>query len=204
VGFYENQVLPRFIDVVLSGKEFKKLRERVTAKVDGEVLEVGFGSGRNVPYYPPSVKRILAVDPATVGRKMAEKRVAASPVPVEYIGLDGQDLPLDDASVDAVLTTWTLCTIPDVDRALREMRRVLRPGGTLHFLEHGRSPNPKVAKWQDRMTPLQRHIAGGCHFNRPIEQIVRKADLEITELDNFYLKGPKTMGYMYEGVATKR
>jgi ubiquinone/menaquinone biosynthesis C-methylase UbiE len=203
VGFYQDQVLPRATDVLLGGREFARLRARVVADLEGEVLEVGFGSGRNVPHYPPAIKRVRAVDPATVGRRLAAKRIAASPVPVEYIGLDGQDLPLEDGSVDHVLTTWTLCTIPDVARALAEIRRVLRPGGSLHFLEHGRSPDPKVFRWQDRLTPIQRRIAGGCHLNRPIDQLVRNAPLEITSLDNYYIRGPKPLGYMFEGVATK-
>jgi ubiquinone/menaquinone biosynthesis C-methylase UbiE len=203
VGFYENQVLPRFVDVVLGGKQFARLRARVASELEGEVLEVGFGSGRNVPYYPASVTRVRAVDPATVGRKLAAKRVAASSVPVEYVGLDGEELPLDDASIDHVLTTWTLCTIPDVHRALGEIGRVLRPGGSLHFLEHGRSPDPKVLRWQDRMTPLQRRLAGGCHLNRPIDQLLTEAAFDVERLDNYYVKGPKAVGYMYEGVANK-
>ena len=169
----------------------------------GDVLEIGFGSGLNVPLYPAEVTKILAVDPATVGRDLAADRVAASPIAVEYVGLDGQSLPLDDESVDHVLSTWTLCTIPDVHRALTEVRRVLRPGGTLHFLEHGLSPDPKVAVWQHRLTPLERKIAGGCHFDRPIDDLVTAADLTITREDHFYMRGPKTVGYMYEGVATK-
>lgn len=203
MGIYERQIVPRFVNVVLGGKQFARLRERVASGLEGEVLEVGFGSGLNVPYYPAAVTRVRAVDPATVGRKLAEKRVAASTVPIEYVGLDGQNLPIDDASVDHVLTTWTLCTIPDVHRALGEMHRVLRPGGALHFLEHGRSPDPKVERWQDRMTPIQRRIGGGCHFNRPIDQLLTDAALDIEQLDNYYVKGPKTVGYMYEGVATK-
>lgn len=201
MGFYEDKVLPRVVDVVLSGKELGRLRRRVASGLEGEVLEVGFGSGRNVPYYPSSVTRVQAVDPATVGRKLAEKRVAASDVPVEYVGLDGESLPLEDASVDHVLTTWTLCTIPDAGRALREMARVLRPGGTLHFLEHGRSPDERVARRQDRWTRLQRRIAGGCHLNRPIDELVTGAGFEITALDNYAVKGPKVFGYMYEGTA---
>jgi ubiquinone/menaquinone biosynthesis C-methylase UbiE len=202
VGFYEDQVLPRFIDVALGTKRLGRLRERVAAQLDGEVLEIGFGSGRNVPFYPSTVTRVRAVDPATVGRKLAAKRVAASTVPVEYVGLDGEDLPLDDGSVDHVLTTWTLCTIPDVARALDEVSRVLRPGGSLHFLEHGRSPNAKVVRWQDRMTPLQRRLAGGCHLNRPNDRLLAESPLEVARLENYYLPGPKALGYMYEGVAT--
>ena len=159
-----------------------------------------------MPYYPAAVRRVWAVDPTTVGRKLAAERVAASPVPVEYVGLDGEQLPLEDGSVDHVLTTWTLCTIPDVGRALAEVHRVLRPGGVLHFLEHGRSPDPKVARWQDRLTPSQRRLFGGCHLNRPIDQLVAGSGLEVTELEKFNLPepGPKAMGYMFEGVATKR
>jgi ubiquinone/menaquinone biosynthesis C-methylase UbiE len=124
-------------------------------------------------------------------------------MPVEYVGLDGQALPLDSASVDHVLTTWTLCTIPDVERALAEIRRVLRPNGLLHLAEHGRSPDGTVARWQDRLTPLQRRVAGGCHLNRPIEQLVADSGLELARLDNYYAKGPRPFGYMYEGVARK-
>lgn len=171
--------------------------------LSGEVLEVGFGSGRNVPHYPAGVSRVRAVEPATAGRGLAAKRVAASAVPVEYVGLDGEDLPLEDASVDHVLTTWTLCTIPNVTRALAEVRRVLRPGGALHFIEHGRSPDPKVARLQDRLTPIQRRMFGGCHLNRPIDDLVRGAGLELSQLKNLSAKGPKPFGYMFEGVATK-
>jgi ubiquinone/menaquinone biosynthesis C-methylase UbiE len=203
MGFYEEQILPRFVDVALSGRQFARLRARVAAQLDGEVLEVGFGSGRNVPYYPPAVKRVRAIDPAMVGRKLAAKRVTATSVPVEYVGLDGQSLPVQDGTVDHVLTTWTLCTIPEVDAALTEIGRVLRSGGALHFLEHGRSPQPKVARWQDRLTPLQRRIAGGCHLNRPIDQLVADSGLQVHEMDNYYMKGPKAFGYMFEGVATK-
>ena len=201
MGFYEDQVLPRCINVLLNNREFRKMRARVTGELSGDVLEVGFGSGLNVPYYPQSVNKVLAVDPATVGRKLAAKRVEQSAVPVEYIGLDGESLPLDDASVDHVLTTWTLCTIPDVDRALLEMRRVLRPGGALHFLEHGRAVDEKVARRQDRYTPLQRRLAGGCHLNRPIDRLVSDAGFSTTRLDRYTVRGPKIMSSMYEGVA---
>ena len=203
MGFYEEQILPRFVDLALGGRQFARLRARVASQLDGEVLEVGFGSGRNVPYYPRSVKRVRAVDPATVGRKLATTRIAATSVPVEYVGLDGQSLQLDDESVDHVLTTWTLCTIPDVHTALVEINRVLRPGGGLHFLEHGHSPEPKVAQWQDRLTPLQRRIAGGCHLNRPIDRVIASSGLLIKKIDNYYMKGPRAFGYMFEGIAYK-
>lgn len=203
VGFYADRVLPRVTDVALSGKAFSQLRARVASGLEGDVLEVGFGSGRNVPHYPATVTRVRAVDPAVGGRKLAAKRVAASPVPVEYVGLTGEKLPLEDESVDHVLTTWTLCTIPDVDRALCEIRRVLRPGGALHFVEHGLAPDPTVARWQDRLTPIQRRVAGGCHLNRPITELIAGAGLDVGRVDNFYLRGPKAFGYMFEGVATK-
>jgi ubiquinone/menaquinone biosynthesis C-methylase UbiE len=203
MGFYESQVVPRVMNVVMNRRELTRIRARVAASLDGDVLEVGFGSGLNLPHYPPAVTHVGAVDPATIGRRLAAKRVAASSVPVEYIGLDGQALSQESASVDHVLTTWTLCSIPDVDRALSEIRRVLRPGGSFHFVEHGRSPNRKVAGWQDRLTPIQRRIAGGCHLNRPIDQLVRNSGLELIQLENYYAKGPRPFGYMFEGVATK-
>jgi ubiquinone/menaquinone biosynthesis C-methylase UbiE len=203
MGFYSTQIVPRYADIALRGRELSRLRARVAAGLEGEVLEVGFGSGLNVPHYPPAVTRVRAVDPATVGRKLAARRVAESSVPIDYVGLDGEDLPLDDASVDHVLTTWTLCTIPDVDRALAEITRVLRPGGVLHFLEHGRSPDPGVARWQDRLTPLQRRLAGGCHLNRPIQDLVARPGLQVDEVDNYYVTRPRPLGYMYEGTATR-
>jgi ubiquinone/menaquinone biosynthesis C-methylase UbiE len=156
-----------------------------------------------VPHYPSSVSRVLAVDPATIGRRLAAKRVAQRALRVDYIGLDGEHLPLDDDSVDGALSTWTLCTIPDAHRALTEIRRVLRPGGSLHFLEHGRSPDPDIARWQDRITPIQRRVAGGCHPNRPIEDLVTDAGFDVTRIDRYYMSGPKPEGYMYEGVATR-
>ena len=203
MGFYVDRVLPRVTDLALSGKELTRIRARVCADLDGEVLEVGFGSGRNVPHYPDAVTRVQAVDPATAGRRLAAGRVAASPTPVEYVGLDGEQLPLDDESVDHVLTTWTLCTIPDVDRALGEMRRVLRPGGSLHFIEHGRAPQRRVALWQDRLTPVQRRVFGGCHLNRPIDALVEQAGLRVGKLDTYYASGPKVFGFFYEGVARR-
>jgi ubiquinone/menaquinone biosynthesis C-methylase UbiE len=203
MGIYRDRVLPRVVNAVMDRPEFAEIRARVSAGLTGEVLEIGFGSGLNVPFYPAAVTRVRAVDPATAGRKLAAGRVAASRVPVEYLGLDGQAIPLDAASVDHVLTTWTLCTIPDAGRALGEVRRVLRPGGSLHFVEHGRSPDPAVAAWQDRLTPLQRRLGGGCHLNRPIGALVADSGLELAGLQNYYAPGPRPFGYMFEGQAVK-
>jgi len=203
MGFYANQVVPRFIDLAMSRGELTPIRARVAAPLEGDVLEVGFGSGLNVPHYPRAVTRVQAVDPATLGRRLAAKRVASSSVPVEYVDLDGQAMSVKSASVDHVLTTWTLCSIPDVDSALSEIFRVLRPGGSFHFVEHGRSPDDKVASWQDRLTPFQQRLAGGCHLNRPIDQLVRNSGLELIRLENYYLDGPRPFVYMFEGVARK-
>jgi len=202
LGFYNDQVLPRFIDVAL-GKPFEQTRARVASELSGEVLEVGFGSGRNVPHYPCAVTRVQAVEPASVGRKLADRRIAASPVPVSYVGLDGQALPLPDESVDHVLVTWTLCTIPDVDLALREIHRVLRSGGRLHFAEHGRSPKPNVAHRQDRVTPAWGKVSGGCHLNRSIPDLVTASGLTMTRLQTYPMPGPPLFGFAFEGVATK-
>jgi ubiquinone/menaquinone biosynthesis C-methylase UbiE len=202
MGFYNDQVLPRFTDLTL-GKLMDETRQRVTAGLAGDVLEIGFGSGRNVPHLPSSVNRLLAVEPAAVGRKLASRRIAEAAIPVEFIGVDGQDLPVPDASVDHVLVTWTLCTIPDVDRALREIHRVLQPGGTLHFVEHGRSPRPTVAQWQDRLTPFWGVLFGGCHLNRSIDALIEEAGLELDAIRTYNMGGPELMGFAYEGVATK-
>ena len=191
MGIYLDRVVPRVNDRMMNSREFAAIRARVSAGLDGKVLEIGFGSGLNVPYYPAAVVRVLAVDPAILGRKLAARRVAASQVPVEYAGLDGQVLPADSASVDHVLATWTLCTIPDVGRALSEVA------------EHGRSPDVRVAAWQDRLTPVQRRIAGGCHLNRPIDRLVAESGLGLTRMENYYAKGPRAFGYMFEGIAVK-
>jgi ubiquinone/menaquinone biosynthesis C-methylase UbiE len=203
MGVYEQQILPRVIDLMLGGRHMDGVREPALVGLHGEVLELGFGSGPNVPLYPAEVTKVYAVDPAVVGRRLAAKRVAASPVPIEYVGLDGEDLPLEDESVDCVLSTWTLCTIPDVDRALREVRRVLRPGGGLFFLEHGLSQDPAIARRQHRFTPVQKKIAGGCHLDRDIDALVRASGLQVERLSRFAIKGPKTASAMYCGVARK-
>ena len=203
MGLYLDQILPRAIDLALRGGVFAGPRARAAAGLEGEVLEIGFGSGLNIPYYPAGLKRVLAVDPAAAGRKLAAKRAAACAVPVEYAGSDAQVLPVADASVDNVLSTWTLCTIPDAMRALAEIRRVLRPGGAFRFVEHGLAPDARVARRQQWITPLQRRAFGGCHLNRRIDQMVAAAGFELTRMDTYYMKGPQALGYTFEGVAVR-
>ena len=206
VGLWREQVVPRFTDLTLGIKEVRSHRLRVLTDLRGAVVEIGFGSGLNVPLYPMEVESVHAVDPSAVGRRLAAKRVAASPVPIEFVGLDGEELPLGDESVDAALSTFTLCTIPDVGRALREVYRVLRPGGRLHFLEHGLAAEPGIARWQHRLNGLQRRLAAGCNLDRPIDRLIADAGFQITELHNDWLKGPrpsKPWSYLYEGAATK-
>lgn len=206
MGFWQDQVVPRFTDLTLGVKEIRGHREPVVAGVSGELVEIGFGSGLNVPLYPASLRSVYAVEPSSVGRRLAAKRLAASAAPVEFVGLDGQDLPLEDHSVDAALSTFTLCTIPDAARALRELHRVLRPGGRLHFLEHGLSPETGVARWQRRMNGLQQRIAAGCNLDRPIDQMVGDAGFDVQQLGHDYLRGPRfarPWGYLYRGVAVK-
>jgi ubiquinone/menaquinone biosynthesis C-methylase UbiE len=182
--------------------EAKQLRERVCAGLHGEVVEIGFGSGLNVPHYPIGVTTVHAIEPADVGWKLAAKRLAAAKVPVKRSGLDGQSLPLADDSCDSALSTWTLCTIPDVAVALAEVRRVLKPGGTLHFVEHGLAPDEKVQHRQHQLEPMQKRLVGGCHLTRQIPDLLTDAGFEITELDVFYEKGtPKFVGADSLGVA---
>ena len=203
VGLYADQILPRAINLALRGGEFEGPRARAAAGLDGEVLEIGFGSGLNIPHYPAGLKRVRAVEPATAGRKLAARRAAACAVPIEYAGSDATALPVPDESVDHVLSTWTLCTIPDAMRALAEVRRVLRPGGAFRFVEHGLAPDPGVARLQQRLTPLQRRAFGGCHLNRRIDHLVAAAGLELTRMDTYYMKGPRALGYTFEGVAIR-
>jgi len=202
VSFYDDHVLPRILNVVMNGKEERKIRSRVCAGLAGEVVEIGFGTGHNLPYLPSGVKRLRAVEPSQLAVRLARPRIAASPVAVEVVGLDGQRLPLADDTADFLLCTWSLCTIPDPVAAVAEMRRVLRPGGVLHFAEHGLAPDESVRKWQRRLNGMQQRVGGGCHLNRDIPAIIESAAMTITRLDTYYAKGqPKPYAAMYQGVA---
>jgi len=163
----------------------------VTEGLTGRVVEIGFGSGLNVDLYPQEVEEILAVEPAAVARRLSQRRVARSAVPVNHVGLDGQVIPLDDGSCDSALSTFTLCTIPDVGEALAELHRVMRPGARLHFLEHGLAPDPKVASWQRRLEPMQRRLAGGCHLTREPVTLIGEAGFTMEHVEQRYAKGPR-------------
>ena len=203
MGIYGEQVLPRIVNVVCGMEVAREQRQRVCAGLHGQVVEVGFGSGLNVPFYPDAVSRVVAIEPADVGWKLAAERLASSAVPVERSGLDGQSLPLADDSCDTALTTWTPCTIPDVEAALLELRRVLKPNGTLHFVEHGLAPDEPVQRWQHRLEPIQKRVFGGCHLTRPTAELLEGAGFTIGELDVYYEKGaPKVLGANSLGVAT--
>ena len=202
MGIYAEQVLPRMINVACGMRSSNPLRSRVCEGLHGQVVEIGFGSGHNVPFYPAAVTGVAAIEPADLGWKLAGKRLAASAVAVARSGLDGQSLPLPDDSCDTALSTWTLCTIPDAAVALGELRRVLRPGGTLHFVEHGLAPDENVQRWQHRLEPMQKRLFGGCHLTRSIADLLSDAGFEIAEVDVFYEKGaPKFLAAYSLGVA---
>jgi SAM-dependent methyltransferase len=202
MGVYGDQVLPRIVNVVCNTKEAAPQRRRVCAGLAGDVVEIGFGSGLNVEHYPSAVREVFAVEPADVAWNLAGKRVAATSIPIHRAGLDGQSLPFADDRFDAALSTWTMCTIPDIEAALRELRRVLRPGGALHFVEHGLAPDERVRRWQHRLDPLQQRLFGGCHLTRPTPELLRNAGFEMRQLDTYYEKGaPKVLGANALGIA---
>jgi ubiquinone/menaquinone biosynthesis C-methylase UbiE len=204
MGWYSERVLPHVIELTCAGKRMVPVRRPALEGLRGTVVEVGFGSGPNVALYPAEVERVLAVEPSMKARAMAERRMAtvAHP-PVEFVGLDGASLPVEDASADAVLSTWTLCSIPDIDAAMAEIVRVLRPGGSLHFVEHGRSGDAKVFARQQRFEPIQRRIGGGCHLTRDPAELAAGVGLVVEDLRRFRLQGPKILTEMSSGRARK-
>jgi len=206
MAWWTDHVVPHLVDRSLSTEPVMRLRAETVSGLTGRVLEIGFGSGLNAALYPVDVDRVGAVEPSAVGWELSEARRRAAQVRIERVGLDGQLLDAEDASYDAVLSTFTLCTIPDVVRALEEVRRVLRPGGSLHFLEHGRAPSAGVVRWQRRLDPVQRRVAGGCHLSRDMPTLVGAARLQVADVHGGYLPGPSLSypwGYVYRGRATR-
>ncbi len=203
MGFYEKHVLPRFINCACGTKPIMKQREKVVPRASGTVLEIGIGTGLNLPFYDPSrVERLIGLDPSEKSWELAGRRAAHLDFDVEFIGLPGEEIPLEDDSVDTVLVTFSLCTIPDPVAALRGMARVLKPDGRLVFCEHGRAPDDKVRRWQDRINPAWRRIAGGCNLNRDIPQLLEAGGFRVSELEQRYLPGtPRFAGYNYWGSA---
>jgi ubiquinone/menaquinone biosynthesis C-methylase UbiE len=204
MAFYNDFILPRLINLAMRNKELRPFRERVIGAAEGRVLEIGVGSGMNLPFYRSPVREILALEPAPRLVSMAKRAPRAAGIPVSFLEAFAEAIPLDEHSVDTVVTTWTLCSIPQAAVALAEMRRVLRPGGKLLFAEHGQAPDASVRLWQDRLTPAWRYIGGGCHLNRPIRSMIETAGFRIDRIETGCIPGPKPMTFMYEGSARPR
>jgi ubiquinone/menaquinone biosynthesis C-methylase UbiE len=204
MGLYATQIFPRLMDWVMEGEEFRRLRTELLAPVHGEVLELGIGTGLNLPHYPKTITWFHAVDPANLLPKIVTVRSASQSFPIRIQHVTAESLPYDDRSFDFVVSTWTLCTIPDPVKALREVRRVLKPDGVFLFLEHGRSEDAKIATWQGRLNPLQNIIGCGCNLNRQIDHIIAQAGLKIMTLDRFQMQSvPRLGGAMYKGTASR-
>ena len=203
MSFYQRHVLPRLLDFAMRQKQMLPFRRRVIGAAEGTVLEIGIGSGLNLPLYGASVHAVIGLEPSPELLRMARPRAMRASVPVELLEASAEAVPLEDASIDTVVTTWTLCTIPDAPRALEEMRRVLKPSGNLLFVEHGRAPEPGVARWQDRLDLLWGRVAGGCHLNRKIDDLISASGFRIDALENARLPGPRTHTFLYEGRAGK-
>jgi ubiquinone/menaquinone biosynthesis C-methylase UbiE len=203
VSFYQRHVLPHLLDFAMRQKQMLPFRRRVIGAAEGTVLEIGIGSGLNLPLYGASVRAVIGLEPSPELLRMARTRAARASVPVELLEASAEAVPLEGAGIDTVVTTWTLCTIPDAPRALAEMRRVLKPSGNLLFVEHGRAPEPGVARWQDRLDPFWGCVAGGCHLNRKIDALIAGSGFRIEALENVRLPGPRTHTFLYEGRAGK-
>ena len=201
MGFYDERVLPYLVHLTMRQETFLAYRQRVVQDAHGRVLEIGVGSGLNLPLYGERVRQVTGLDPSPRLLSMARRAQAGSRVPFELIEASAEAIPLANESIDTVVSTWTLCSIPDALAALREMRRVLRPAGELRFIEHGRAPEATVRLWQDRLTPAWKRLAGGCHLNRPIRELLEDAGFRVERMDTGYMKGPKPMTFMYEGQA---
>ncbi len=204
MGFYADVILPQLCNLAMSNRRLVPYRERVVAAAHGRVLEIGIGSGLNLPFYGAAGCVVLGLEPAPRLIGMAREAAQGASIPVAFIEGSAEAIPLDPHSVDCVVITWTLCTIPDAAVALGEMRRVLRPLGQLLFVEHGLSPDAGVRRWQDRLTPPWKFIAGGCHLNRPIRTMIESAGFRCDRIETGYMPGPKPMAYLYEGRASSR
>jgi ubiquinone/menaquinone biosynthesis C-methylase UbiE len=201
VSFYSDCILPHVINLAMRDRQLTPLRERIVSRAEGRVLEIGMGSGLNLPFYGKHVEQLFGLEPAGRLLRMAQSRAARSQRTMTFVAASAEAIPLDDHSIDTVVTTWTLCSIPNAMSALHEMRRVLRSGGQLLFIEHGLAPEVGVQRWQNRLTPLWSKIGGGCHLNRPIRTLIENAGFAVTELDTGYIKGPRPMTFTYQGRA---
>ena len=201
MSFYERRVLPWLIDLCMRNKEARRYRERMIPQAAGRVLEVGVGSGLNLPYYGAGVDHLIALEPSPELRKMAGRRTRGARFTVEFLDRSAEEIPLERASVDTVVTTWTLCSIPDAVQALQEMKRVLKPGGVLLFVEHGLAPEPGVQAWQHRLNPLWNRIGGGCNLDRKIDALIAGSGFRLAELHTEYINGLKPLSFTYSGRA---
>ena len=201
MGLYDKWILPRLTDLAMRNREATRYRSQIVPQACGVVLEIGVGSGLNLPFYGAGVTRLLALDPSEELLRMARKKADAAAFPVEFLAHTSEEIPLDGGCLDTVVTTWTLCTIPDPIKALREMRRVLKPAGTLLFAEHGLAPDANVRTWQERLNPLWQRFTGGCNLNRKMDELIRASGFRIVQLDRAYAKGLRPMSYVYSGRA---
>jgi ubiquinone/menaquinone biosynthesis C-methylase UbiE len=204
MGFYQDKILPFVIHLAMRQRSLAAYRGRVVPAAEGRVLEIGIGSGLNLPFYSQKVERVIGLDPSANLLSMARHAARPSSGPVEFVEGSAEAIPLEDRAVDTVVTTWTLCSIPDAPRSLLEMRRVLKPGGRLLFVEHGRAPDASVRWWQDHLNPAWKRLGGGCHLNRAIETLIEGAGFQFERIETGYMRGPRPLGFMYEGSARPR